>query len=350
MFGKRGTPALALAAVLALAGTALPALAGEVITGAGASFPFPVYSKWAAEYRKVSGMDLNYQSIGSGGGIRAIKDKTVDFGASDVPLKKEELAAAGLVQFPLVMGGVVAVVNVPGVKAGELRLTGPQLADIYLGRMAKWNDASLAAGNPGVKLPDLDIIVVRRADGSGTTYIFTNYLAAVSPEWKSSVGAGKEVQWPAGVGGKGNEGVAAMVKQTDGAIGYVEYAYALQNRMACTRLRNKAGNFVSPTDKSFSAAAAGADWKNAPGYHVILVDQPGEQSWPITGPSFILIPREIASASRARAMLGFFDWCYRKGGEIALQLDYVPIPPGLYSMIEETWKGAVTSGGRPVWP
>ncbi len=333
-----------------LTAAAVPALASEAITGAGASFPFPVYSKWAAEYRKVSGVDLNYQSIGSGGGIRAIRDGTVDFGASDVPLKKDELDAAGLVQFPLILGGVVAVVNVPGVEAGKLRFTGELLAGIYLGRITMWDDASLAAANPGVRLPPLDITVVRRADGSGTTFIWTSYLAAVSPEWKGKVGVGKEVQWPAGVGGKGNEGVAALVKQTRGAIGYVECAYALQNRMAFTRLQNKAGNFVSPTDKTFSAAAADADWKNAPGFHMILVDQPGAGSWPVTGPSFILIPRQIADAAKARTMLAFFDWCYRKGGELALALDYVPIPESVYRMVEEAWKTSVTSGGKPIWP
>ncbi len=347
---SRNPITLALTLALAVVAMTAPAMAGEVITGAGASFPFPVYSQWAAEYGKVSGMQLNYQSIGSGGGIKAIRDRTVDFGASDAPLTVKELEAAGLVQFPLIIGGVVPVVNVPGIEAGKLRLTGAQLADIFLGKIAKWNDPALAGENPGLKLPPLDITVVRRADGSGTTFIFTNYLAAVSPEWKGKVGAGKEVQWPAGVGGKGNEGVAALVKQTKGSIGFVEYAYALQNKMAVTPLRNKAGNYVAPTDKTFSAAAANADWKNAPGFHMILVDQPGAESWPITGPSFILLPREIASAAKARAMLDFFDWCYRKGGESALRLDYVPIPESLTLMIEDSWKAAVTSGGKKVWP
>lgn len=319
------------------------------ITGAGASFPFPVYSQWANKYHEMTGVKLNYQSIGSGGGIAQIKAKTVDFGASDAPLNAEELNEAGLMQFPMVMGGVVLVVNLDGVAAGQVKLTPAVLADIFLGKITKWNDAALTAINEGVTLPDLDITVVYRADGSGTTWIFTNYLDKISPEWHEKVGTDKAVEWPLGVGGKGNEGVSQYVMKVKGAIGYVEFAYALQNNMAYTQLQNGAGQFVAPTIESFQAAAANADWANAPGFYMVLTNQPGDASWPITGASFILIYKEQADAKIAEAMLNFFDWGFKHGTDIAKALNYVPMPESVIAQVESLWKSSVTAGGQPVW-
>ena len=320
-----------------------------VINGAGATFPYPVYAKWANKYHDLTGVRVNYQSIGSGGGVQQIKAGTVDFGASDAPLTAQELDESGLTQFPMVMGGVVPVVNIKGVKPGDLRLSSDSLAGIYLGKIKKWNDPALTRDNPGLKLPEKSITVVHRADGSGTTWIFTNYLDKVSKDWHSKVGSGKSVDWPVGVGGKGNEGVAAYVQRIDGTIGYVEYAYALQSRMAHAKLRNKSGNFVDPSAATFQAAAAGADWKNAPGYYVVLTDQPGRDSWPITGASYIIVHKEQKSASKAEAMLGFFDWSYEHGGEMAKALNYVPMPENVVDLIQAKWKQEIKAGGKPVW-
>ncbi len=320
------------------------------INGAGASFPFPIYSDWAFKYEKVSGMKLNYQSIGSGGGIKQIKEKTVDFGASDAPLKADELKAAGLVQFPMIIGGAVPVVNIKGVAAGQLRLTGKVLAEIYLGAITKWNDDAIKALNPELRLPDTAIAVVYRSDGSGTTWLYTNYLSKASASWAVKVGNDKSVAWPTGVGAKGNEGVAAIVKNTDGGIGYVEYAYAVENNLAWTQMQNRAGAFVKPTVATFAAAAASADWKGAPGFYMVLTNQPGAESWPITGASFILIHKDQKTAGTARAMFKFFDWCYKNGADAATKLNYVPIPESVYTMVEETWKNDVKADGATVWP
>ncbi|MDX1269995.1 MAG: phosphate ABC transporter substrate-binding protein PstS, partial [Oceanisphaera sp.] len=297
-----------------------------------------------------TGVKLNYQSIGSGGGIRQIKAKTVDFGASDAPLKATELDAAGLLQFPMIMGGVVPVVNVPGLESGQLKLSGATLADIFLGKVNTWNDPAIAGENPGLKLPDTAITVVHRADGSGTTWIFTNYLSKVSPTWKDKIGNAKAVKWPAGVGGKGNEGVASYVQRIKGSIGYVEYAYALQNKLTYSLLKNQAGNYVAPTSATFQAAAANADWANAEGFYLVLTDQPGEESWPITGASFILVYKEQARAATAKEVLAFFAWCYRNGAATAEKLDYVPMPDAVVSLVEKTWAEQIKSAGQPIWP
>ena len=327
------------------------AMAGPVtINGAGASFPFPVYAQWAYRYEKLNKVRINYQSIGSGGGIRQIKAKTVDFGASDAPLKPADLDGAGLIQFPMIMGGVVPVVNIRGIEGGNLQLTPELLSGIFLGRITKWDNPAIVKVNPGLKLPGKMITVVHRSDGSGTTWIYTNYLDKVSPDWHSAVGTSKTVQWPVGVGGKGNEGVAAYVKQVPGAIGYVEYAYALQNKLAYVRLKNRAGKFVSPTAESFQAAAANADWANSPGFYVVLTDQPGEGSWPITGASFILLHRSQTKPALAKEMLSFFDWCYRYGGKMASKLDYVPMPGPVFELVEKTWRAEISAGGKPFWP
>lgn len=340
-----------LVTIVAVAGYCFTANAATTITGAGATFPYPVYSKWAYLYNKDTGVKLNYQSIGSGGGIKQIKAKTVDFGASDAPLKPEELDEFGLMQFPMIMGGVVPVVNLTGVKAGQLNLTPELLADIYMGKITKWNDPKIAEVNPDLSLPDKDITVVHRADGSGTTWIFTNYLSKVSPEWKEKVGNDKAVQWPVGVGGKGNEGVAAYVGRVDGSIGYVEYAYALQNEMASAQLKNRDGNFVSPTAENFQAAAAGADWANAKGYYMVLTDQPGAKSWPITGASFILMYKQQQDPAEAKEVLKFFDWSYKNGEEAAMSLDYVPMPESVVKMVEDSWHSEIKNkSGNPVWP
>jgi len=321
------------------------------INGAGATFPYPVYSQWAHKYEKLTKVRLNYQSIGSGGGIAQIKAKTVDFGASDAPLKAEELEQFGLLQFPMVIGGVVPVYNLQGFKAGEIKLTAQNLADIYLGKIKKWNDAAIAANNSGLKLPDVAITTVHRADGSGTTWIFTNYLAKVSQEWQDKVGFGKAPAWPEAnaVAGKGNEGVAAFVKKVNGAIGYVEFAYALQNKMSYVKLQNKAGKFAVPSIESFQAAAANADWQHAQGYYLVLTDQPGEQTWPITGASFIIMYKEQQDGAHAKQILSFFDWCYKHGSDLAVKLDYVPMPEKVVELVEATWTNEMKAGGKAVW-
>ncbi|WP_148716774.1 phosphate ABC transporter substrate-binding protein PstS [Chitinolyticbacter meiyuanensis] len=319
------------------------------ITGAGASFPYPLYAKWAEQYKAKSGSGLNYQSIGSGGGIKQIQAKTVDFGASDAPMTADKLNAAGLVQFPTVMGGVVPVINVPGITAGQVKLTPTLLADIFLGKITKWNDAAIAKLNPGVKLPEQNITVVHRADGSGTTWIFTNYLSKVSPEWKTKVGNEASVQWPKGVGGKGNEGVAQYVSRIKGAIGYVEYAYAKKNKMAHTQLQNKAGSFVNPDDTTFKAAAASADWNGTPGFAVVLTDQSGAQAWPITGATFILMHKKQEKPAQATEVLKFFDWAYKDGDNTSLELDYVPMPAAVKDTIRSSWKQITGADNSPVW-
>ncbi len=343
---------IALMAALAISyAIAMPGRAEVTqINGAGATFPYPVYAKWASAYQKATGIRLNYQSIGSGGGIKQIKKKTVDFGASDAPMKPDELDKYGMIQWPQIMGGVVPVVNVPGLGAGELRLDGTTLADIFLGRITRWNDARIAALNPGRSLPDQRITVVHRSDGSGTTFIFTNYLAKVSADWKKRVGNAKAVAWPTGVGGKGNEGVASYVKRIKGAIGYVEYAYALQNHMAHTLLRNRSGAFVAPTAANFQAAAANAEWAKVRHYYMILTDEPGKNSWPITGASFIIIYKRAEHPENTRAVLKFFDWAFHHGQKMAEELDYVPMPEKVVKMIETTWRDTVrTKDGKPVW-
>jgi len=319
------------------------------LNGAGASFPYPVYSQWAYRYNQFTGMELNYQSIGSGGGIAQIKAKTVDFGASDAPLEKDELDESGLIQFPMVMGGVVPVINIKNVKDGTVKMTPEILAGIFLGDIKKWNDPAITSLNPGISLPNLPISVVHRADGSGTTWIFTNYLEKVSPPWHTRVGTGKAVSWPVGVGGKGNEGVAAYVQRINGSVGYVEFAYALQNKMTTVLLKNRAGSFAAPTIESFQSAAASADWKNAPGFYLVLTDQPGEKSWPITGASFILVYKQQDDPVKAKNMLDFFNWCYRNGASIATELQYVPVPPQVAELVESSWRENMRANGQPVW-
>jgi phosphate transport system substrate-binding protein len=338
--------ALALVVLMALAGLAEAAV---TLNGAGATFPYPIYAQWAHKYNSLTGLKVNYQAIGSGGGIAQIKAKTVDFGASDAPLKPDALKAAGLVQFPRVIGGVVLVVNVSGVGPGQLKLDGKTLADIFLGKVKKWNDPAIKGLNPGLKLPSQAITVAHRTDGSGTTFIYTSYLSAVSPDWKAKVGAGKAVSWPAAnsVGGKGNAGVAGQVKNISGAIGYVEYAYALQNKMAYIQLKNKAGNFINPSIATFQAAAANADWAHAPGYYLILVDQPGGQSWPIVGATYILVHKDQTDTAKIEAMLKYFKWCYEHGGKMAEKLDYVPLPANVVQMVEKTWSTEIKVNGKP---
>jgi len=321
----------------------------KTLTGAGATFPYPIYGKWAYEYQKLTGLKMNYQSIGSGGGIQQISNKTVDFGASDAPLKAEELDTKGLIQFPMIVGGVVPTFNLSEIQNLEINLDGETLALIFLGEIKKWNDPKITKLNPNVKLPAKDITVVHRADGSGTTFLFTHYLSQVNPKWKNLVGFGTAVEWPAGVGGKGNEGVASYVKQTDGAIGYVEYAYALQNKMKSVKMKNREGNYVSPSSEAFSAAAANAKWEKADHFYLILTDQPGKDSWPITGASFILIYKSQENIEKAKTMLQFFDWCFREGSKYALELDYIPIPENVYNLIEKVWAEKVVSGKSKVW-
>ena len=307
------------------------------VTGAGASFIYPVMTKWSADYAKASGNKVNYQSIGSGGGIAQIKAATVDFGSSDKPLKPEELAEHGLAQFPSVIGGVVPVVNVPGVASGAMKLDGTTLADIFLGKIKKWNDPAIVALNGGLELPNKKITVIHRSDGSGTTFNFVNYLSKVSPEWKSEVGEGTSVKWPTGIGGKGNEGVAAYVKQIDGGIGYVELSYALQSKMAYSRLQNAAGNFVNPSDETFQAAAASAQWGESKDFYLVMTNAPGEQSWPITATNFILMYKQPKDAAGAKAAKEFFRWVYANGDAQAKSLDYVPLPDALVQQIEAYW-------------
>jgi len=323
---------------------------GTNISGAGATFPYPIYAKWADAYKTETGVGLNYQSIGSGGGIKQIQAKTVTFGATDAPLTKEELDASGLVQFPMVMGGVVPVVNIDGVKPGDLTLDGSTLAKIFMGEIDHWDDAAIKALNPDATLPDTAIAVVYRSDGSGTTFNYTYYLGAVSPEWQEKIGVDKSVQWPVGIGGKGNEGVANMVKQTQGAIGYVEYAYALQNDMSWTKMVNKDGASVAPDSAAFQAAAANADWANAPGYHLILADQPGAESWPMTAATFILVYAQPEDPAATLAALKFFDWAYMDGDAMADELHYVAMPDSVVGMVEQTWASEIKDGsGAPLW-
>ena len=340
-----------LAAVVAAGLLAAVSAQAMDITGAGATFPYPIYAKWAEAYRAKTGVGLNYQSIGSGGGIKQIQNKTVDFGASDMPMKPEELDKDGLLQFPTVIGGDVPVMNLEGVGAGQLKLTGPMLADIYLGKITKWSDAAIAKLNPTLKMPDSEITVVHRSDGSGTTFIWVNYLSKVSPEWKQKVGEGTSVAWPAGVGGKGNEGVASYVQRVKGSIGYVEYAYALQNKMNYAQMQNRDGAFVSPSADSFKAAAAGADWSKAPGYYLVLTDQPGKNSWPISGATFILMYKRQAKPETAKEVLKFFDWAYSpEGDKLASALDYVPLPDAVTNQIRTTWKSLIKdASGKPVF-
>jgi phosphate transport system substrate-binding protein len=305
------------------------------ITGAGATFPNPIYSKWADAYNKATGARLNYQSIGSGGGIKQIKSKTVDFGASDMPLKDEDLAKDGMIQFPTVIGGVVPVVNIKGIAPGQIKMTGELLGNIYLGKVTKWNDSSITALNPGVPLPDADIAVVRRADGSGTTFLFTNYLSKVNADWKAKVGEGTAVNWPTGAGGKGNEGVWAFVQRLPNSLGYVEYAYAKQNKMSYVLLKNKDGNFAAPDEDNFKAAAAGADWNKS--FYQVLTDQPGKATWPISGATFILMYKTQDKPQNAANALKFFDWAFSNGDKMASELDYVPMPDVVKALIRKQW-------------
>jgi phosphate transport system substrate-binding protein len=321
-------------------------MAQQEATGAGASFPAPLYAKWAADYHKATGVKINYQSVGSGAGLRQIEAKTVDFGASDAPLKDEDLAKKGLVQFPTVIGGVVPVVNIPGINPGQLKLSGKVLGDIYLGKVTQWNDPAIAALNPGVKLPEAAIAPVRRADGSGTSFIFTNYLSKVNPEWKEKVGEGTAVNWPIGAGGKGNEGVAAFVGRLANSIGYVEYAYVKQNKLNYVQLQNAEGAFVSPDDDAFKAAAAGADWSKS--FYQILTNQPGKASWPITGATFILMHKSQDKPQQASATLKFFDWAYQTGDKTAADLDYVPMPDSVKSVIVKSWGEIKDGAGKPI--
>ncbi len=339
-----------LAAAGAIAVTAFaPAMAAD-ISGAGATFPYPIYAKWADAYKKETGNGLNYQSIGSGGGIKQIQNKTVTFGASDAPLKGEDLNKWGLAQFPAVMGGIVPVVNLEGIKPGELTIDGPTLAKIFLGEIKTWDNAAIKKLNPSAKLPSQAIAVVHRSDGSGTTYNFAYYLADVSPDWKSKVGFNTSVQWPVGIGAKGNEGVANNVAQTKGSVGYVEYAYALQNKLTYTKMINKAGKTVTPTSEAFQAAAANADWKSQPGYGVILANQPGDKSWPMTAATWILIYKQPANAAATGEALKFFAWAYKNGAKMAESLDYVPMPANVVADIEKYWKAEIKdTSGKPLF-
>ncbi len=324
--------------VAALAAAGHAAFAQDV-TGAGASFPAPVYAKWADAYNKATGARINYQSVGSGAGMKQIAAKTVDFGASDAPLKDEELAKEGLIQFPMVIGGVVPVVNIKGIAPGQLKLTGQVLGDIYLGKLTKWNDPAITALNPGVALPDAAIAPVRRADGSGTSFNFTNYLSKVNAEWKAKVGEGTAVNWPTGAGGKGNEGVSAFVQRLPNSIGYVEYAYAKQNKMAFTLLQNQAGNFVAPDDDTFKAAAANADWNKS--FYQVLTGQPGKDSWPITAATFIMMHKVQDKPVNASNALKFFNWAYASGDKMAAELDYVPMPDSVKTLVHKLWADSI---------
>jgi phosphate transport system substrate-binding protein len=337
------------ALVVAVIGAAASTLAAD-ISGAGATFPYPVYSKWADTYKKDTGIGLNYQSIGSGGGVKQIVARTVTFGASDAPMKAEDLEKNGLVQWPQVMGGIVMVVNLDGVKPGEIVIDGPALAKIFLGEIKTWNDPALVKLNPGLKLPEGPIAVIHRSDGSGTSFNFTDYLAKVSADWKSKVGVAPAVEWPIGLAAKGNEGVANTVANTKGSIGYVEYAYAKQNNMTYAKMVNHDGKTVAPTMESFQAAAANADWANAPGYYQILTDQKGAASWPLTAATFILIPKQPQDAAVAGEALKFFDWAFKNGSKEAAALDYIPMPDNVIGMVRKTWAADVkTAEGKPVY-
>lgn len=339
---KQTFMSLAVAAMVGFAGAA----GAQEITGAGASFPAPIYAKWASDYNKATGVKVNYQSIGSGGGIKQIDSKTVDFGASDMPLKDEDLAKKGQLQFPTVIGGVVPVINVKGIESGQLKLTGQVLGDIYLGKVARWNDPAIKALNPTLPLPDAAIAQVRRADGSGTSFIFTNYLSKVNAEWKSKVGEGTAVNWPVGAGGKGNEGVAAFVGRLPNSIGYVEYAYVKQNKMTYAQMQNAAGNFVKPDDDTFKAAAAGADWSKS--FYQILTNQSGKEAWPISGATFILMHKSQDKPANAAETLKFFNWAYTNGGKVASDLDYVPMPASVVSAIQKSWGEIKDPAGKAI--
>jgi phosphate transport system substrate-binding protein len=336
-------------AAAALAPAFAPAASAADISGAGATFPYPIYAKWADSYNKETGVKMNYQSIGSGGGIKQIQAKTVTFGATDAPLKGEDLEKHGLVQFPMVMGGIVPVVNLDGIEPGSLVIDGPTLAAIFMGKIKTWDDAALKKLNPNAKLPSSAIAVVHRSDGSGTTFNFTDYLSKVSPEWKSEIGSNTSVEWPAGIGAKGNEGVANNVAQTKGAVGYVEYAYAKQNKLNATKMINKDGKTVSPVAATFQAAAANADWKSVPGYGVILADQPGAESWPMTAATFILIHKQPKDTAAAAEALKFFAWAYKNGDKAAEELDYIPMPNSVVSDVEKSWADIKDGSGKAIY-
>jgi phosphate transport system substrate-binding protein len=340
---KKLVGVLVLMACFMLAGLAQ---AEMIINGAGASFPYPVYAKWAHKYQELTKVKVNYQSIGSGGGISQIKAKTVDFGGSDDPLKAEDLKKDDLAQFPTLIGGVVPIINLPGIGPGQITLSPAVLADIFLGKIKNWDDPAIAKLNPNVKLPNQAITIVHRADGSGTTWIFTNYLSKISPEWQEKVGNNKSVSWPTGIGAKGNEGVANNVKQVVGGIGYVEYAYATINKIPYTNLINKAGKVATPNMASFKAAAASADWQSAPGFHVVLTDQPGENTWPIAGATFILVQKQQLDKDRAIEMLKYFDWCFKHGDSIAEELHYVPMPDSVVALIQDYWSKELGYAGK----
>jgi phosphate transport system substrate-binding protein len=341
--------AMVAAMVAAMAAAGARAVRAADISGAGATFPYPIYAKWADAYKKATGTGLNYQSIGSGGGIKQITARTVTFGASDMPLQAAELDKIGCIQFPTVMGGIVPVVNLEGIKANELTIDGPTLAKIYLGEIKKWNDPALAKLNPGAKLPDQAIALVHRSDGSGTTFIFTNYLSKVSADWQSKVGSNTSVDWPAGIGAKGNEGVSNNVGNTKGSIGYVETAYAKQNNLTTTKMINKDGKTVAAVPEAIMAAAAGADWEHAPGFYMILTDSAGAASWPIAGATFILVPKQPKDIAATKAALAFFAWAYKNGGDMAKALDYVPMPANVVTLIEARWTEIKDDGGKPVY-
>ncbi|MFM9835256.1 MAG: phosphate ABC transporter substrate-binding protein PstS [Methylophilaceae bacterium] len=341
---------LSVASIFAVGLTIATSSFAVDITGAGATFPYPIYAKWAESYNVKTGVKLNYQSIGSGGGIKQITNKTVDFGASDKPLKPEELEKAGLTQFPAIVGGVVPVVNVPGVTDGEMRLSGEVLANIYLKKITKWNDPAIKALNPNLALPDSAITVVHRSDGSGTSFVFTNYLGKVSKEWADKVGADTSVAWPTGLGGKGNEGVASYAQRIKGAIGYVEYAFAKQNNLPTVSLQNRDGEFVKPSIESFQSAAQYAEWDKAPGFYEILTNEPGKASWPITGASFILMHKSQDKPENAKEVLKFFDYAYKSGALSAKALDYVPMPASVVTLIQTSWKNNIKSkDGAAIW-
>jgi phosphate transport system substrate-binding protein len=336
-------------AAMMLAAILCGAAGAVTIAGAGATFPAPAYAKWAEAYRVETGVSLNYQAIGSGGGIKQVKARTVAFGASDKPLMPRDLAAAGLYQFPTLVGGIVPIVNLPGARPGQVRLSAESLAGIYLGHIRRWNAPEIAALNPGLRLPNLPITVVHRSDGSGTTFLFTSYLAARSRDWSSEVGASDAVAWPTGLGGKGNDGVSAFVKQTKGAIGYVEYAYAKQNGSTVVSLQNRSGRFVMPTAAAFAAASASANWLRSPGNYILLLDEPAPAAWPIVGATFILVPRRPSDAEGVREALRFFAWAYGKGGAMAAAMDFVPIPPAIQALLIRQWTRLVVADGKPVY-
>lgn len=336
-------------AALAFGAVAFTGMANAAdLTGAGATFPYPVYSKWAEAYKAKTGVGLNYQSIGSGGGIKQIKSKTVNFGASDAPLTTADLAESGLVQFPTVIGGIVPVVNLKGIEPGQLKLTGQLVGDIYLGKITQWNDPAIAQVNPGLALPAKAIAPVYRSDGSGTTFVFSSYLSGVNPDFKAKIGANAALEWPAGIGGKGNEGVAALASRTDGAIGYVEYAYAKKNKLTHVSLQNKDGQFVQPEAANFAAAASNVDFSKVQSFAVDMNNQPGATSWPITSTTFILVYKDQADAATAKSVLDFFAWAYADGDKLAQDLDYVPLPDKVVKLVEDAWS-QIKADGKPVW-